>query len=75
MDKAVLYFTVGTCDIASEKVMQNEEGKQIKYENYVEYLKTSTKENVIDGGYLYGSHDWFTWSQSFYNFVNDVAFK
>ncbi|MBR5637002.1 MAG: hypothetical protein IKW81_08760 [Pseudobutyrivibrio sp.] len=72
---ATLYFTVGTCDIASNKVMQNEEGKQIKYEDYVEYLKTATEEKVIDGGYVYGSHDWFTWSQSFYNFVNEIAFK
>ncbi|WP_050008379.1 alpha/beta hydrolase [Butyrivibrio sp. WCE2006] len=75
IENATLFFTVGTCDIASEKVMPNEEGKQIKYENYVEYLKTATKENVIDGGYLYGSHDWFTWSQSFYRFMTEVAFK
>lgn len=75
LDSATLYFTVGTCDIASEKVMQNSDGKQIKYENYVEYLKTSDKEHAVDGGYIYGAHDWFTWSQSFYNFVNDIAFK
>ena len=75
IDSAVLYFTVGTCDMASERIMPNPEGKQIKYENYVDYLKTSNKENVIDGGYLYGAHDWFTWSQSFYHFVNEVAFE
>ena len=56
--------------------MPDGEGQQIKYEDYVEYLETSDKgEKVIDGGYIYGAHDWFTWSQSFYRFVTEVAFK
>lgn len=75
IEEPTLFFTVGTCDIASEKIIPNEEGKQIKYENYVDYLKTATKEKVVDGGYIYGAHDWFTWSQSFYRFVKEVAFK
>ncbi len=74
LENTLLYFTVGTCDIASNKVMENEEGKQIKYEDYVEYLKTATKENVIDGGYVYGSHDWFTWSKSLHTFLSEIAF-
>ena len=76
LQDATLFFTVGTCDIASAKVMPDGEGQQIKYEDYVEYLETSDKgEKVIDGGYIYGAHDWFTWSQSFYRFVTEVAFK
>lgn len=75
IENAVLFFTVGTCDMASSRVMENGEGQHIKYEDYVEYLKTATKENVIDGGYVPGSHDWFTWSQSLATFLTDVAFK
>ncbi len=75
IDKPTFYFNVGTCDIASANVMANGEGKQIKYEDFVEYLKDHPMDNVIDGGYIKGAHDWFEWSQSFYTFVGGICWQ
>lgn len=75
IDKPVFYFNVGTCDIASANVSANPEGKQIKYEDFVEYLKDHPMDNVIDGGYVKGAHDWFEWSQSFYTFVGGICWQ
>lgn len=75
IDKPLLYFTVGTCDIASEHVTPNRPGQKIKYEDYQRYLAENPMPNVVDGGYLWGAHDWHVWSQSFYTFVKDYAFK
>ncbi|MDO4465664.1 MAG: alpha/beta hydrolase-fold protein [Bacillota bacterium] len=75
-DTTPLYITVGTCDIASANIMPNDdETKKKKYEDFKEYLEGHPMKNVIDGGYIKGSHDWFVWSQSFYTFLNDIAFK
>ncbi len=73
IDDAVLFFTVGTEDMASARIAPNGEGQQIKYEDYVAYLAEHPKDNIIDGGYVEGAHDWFTWSQSFYTFVTQVC--
>ena len=66
----VLYTTVGNCDIASSKVM---EGEGIKYEDLVKWAEENKMENFVDGGYLYGAHDWFVWAQSFHNFAKDIV--
>ncbi len=71
----VFFFTVGTEDIASERIAANGEGQQIKYENFVAWLAEHPMDNVIDGGYVPGAHDWFVWSQSFYTFASEVCFK
>jgi S-formylglutathione hydrolase FrmB len=68
-----LYITVGTCDIASEQVMPNGEGQQIKYEDLIAWVEENNAENVIDGGYLPGAHDWFVWSQSFKTFLDEIC--
>ncbi|MBQ1491787.1 MAG: hypothetical protein IIZ39_07480, partial [Blautia sp.] len=70
-----LYVTVGLCDIASSRIMPNGEGQQIKYEDWVAYLEEHPMDNVILGGYLPGSHDWFVWSASFKNFITDICWK
>lgn len=75
IDKPTFFFTVGTCDIASGNIMPNGEGQQIKYEDMVAYLKDHPMDNVVDGGYVPGSHDWFVWSSSFYSFVTQYCFK
>lgn len=75
IDSAVLYFTVGTEDIASSRIAPNGEGEQIKYEDFVEYLSGHPMENVIDGGYVPGAHDWFTWSQSFHTFLTEICWQ
>ena len=33
------------------------------------------KENFIDGGFVYGSHDIYTWAQCLYNFAKDVVWS
>lgn len=75
IDSAVLYFTVGTEDMASARIAPNGEGQQIKYEDFVAYLAEHPMDNVIDGGYVKGAHDWFTWSQSFYTFLTEICWK
>jgi len=75
IDQPILYFTVGTCDIASEHITPNREGQKIKYEDFVAYLAEHPMDNVIDGGYLPGAHDWFVWAQSFYKFVTEICFQ
>lgn len=76
IDSAVLYFTVGTEDMASSKIGPNaDEGDIHKYEGFVAYLAEHPMDNVIDGGYVKGAHDWFTWSQSLYTFLTEVCWK
>ncbi|MCR5082216.1 MAG: hypothetical protein K6B15_01945 [Parasporobacterium sp.] len=72
---ATLFITCGTCDIASSKVMPNMDEARIKYEDFTEYIAQNPMPNVIDGGYIYGGHDWFTWCQSFKTFVSDICWK
>lgn len=73
IDKPTFYFNVGTCDIASANVMPNNDENKKKYEDFVEYLKDHPMDNVIDGGYIKGAHDWFEWSQSFHYFASEVC--
>ena len=58
--------------LPTAKILGEDDGK---YLIEAEVFGDGTKEKTIDGGYIYGSHDWFTWSQSFYRFVTEVAFK
>ena len=74
-DKPIFYITIGTCDIASEKVMPNNDENLKKYEDFIRYLEDHPMANVIDGGYVPGSHDWFTWSYSFMSFITEVCWK
>ena len=75
ISEPIFYFTVGYSDIASGKVMPNGEGQQIKYEDMIAWLAENPMDNVIDGGYLPGSHDWFVWSASFKTFVDEICWK
>lgn len=76
IDQPTFYFTVGTCDIASGKILPNDdETKKKKYEDFVEYLAEHPMDNVIDGGYVPGAHDWFTWSYSIKTFMTDICWK
>lgn len=64
--------SVGTCDMASEKIMA---GEGIKYEDLVRYMEAHKDVKFKDIGYLYGSHDWFVWSQSFNKFASAFLAK
>lgn len=70
---AVFFITVGTCDIASSHVRENTEGSNIKYEDFIGWLEEHPSDKVIDGGYIKGAHDWFTWSTSFKIFIDEVC--
>ncbi len=70
-----LFVTVGLSDIASSRIIPNGEGQQIKYEDFVAWLEENPMDNVILGGYLPGSHDWFVWSESFKTFVEEICWK
>ncbi len=72
---ATFFITCGTCDIASSNIMPSMDGTQIKYEDFIGYVATNPMPNVVDGGYLCGGHDWFTWCQSFKIFVSDICWK
>ena len=74
LENSVFYITVGTCDIASSNIQQNTDGEEKKYEDFIAYLEENPMDNVVDGGYLPGGHDWFTWSQAFVAFVEETGF-
>lgn len=74
LDQAKYYMTVGTCDIASEKIMPNDDPEKAKkYEDFIRWEKDNPLINFVDGGYLPGSHDWFVWSESFKTFIKDIC--
>lgn len=68
----IVTATVGTCDIASATIMS---GEDIKYEDLVKWAADNSMNNFIDGGYLYGAHDWFVWAQSFQHFVQNIVWS
>ena len=71
LDKAKLYLGAGYADQTMETAM--DEG-QIPMRPFSEYLD----ENNIEYTGLYiveGGHDWFTWPQIFYNFVETFLWK
>jgi len=72
IQESVLYTTIGTCDIASRNVMPNP-GKQ--YEDLIEWEAENELAKFIDGGYIEGAHDWFTWSESMETFISEVCWK
>jgi hypothetical protein len=37
------------------------------------WAEENNAENVIDGGYLPGAHDWFVWSESFKTFIDEIC--
>lgn len=70
------YMTVGTTDMASEKILPNDDDtKKKKYEDFIIWEKEHPLPNFIAGGYIQGGHDWFTWTQSFKNFISDICWQ
>ena len=70
IDQPLFFFDVGTCDIASGNIIPNGEDQQIKYEDFAAWLEEHPMDNVVDGGYYPGAHDWFVWSASFCTFLD-----
>lgn len=70
------FMTVGTTDIASEKVLPNDDPERAKkYEDFIAWEAENDLPNFVDGGYIKGGHDWFTWSQSFKTFIEEVCWQ
>lgn len=75
LDYPTVMAAVGTCDIASEKIMPNDDEQQKKYEDFERWVATQDLPNIHCDGYVLGSHDWFTWSQCFHTFVTEYLWK
>lgn len=74
INSAKYYMTVGTCDIASELVMPNDNPEQLKkYEDFIHWENENELINFVDGGYIPGAHDWFVWSSSFATFLDEIC--
>lgn len=72
IDEPTVMAAVGTCDIASENIMPNDDPEALKkYEDLVNWAEENNMDNISAAGYYYGAHDWFVWSQCFYHFVTD----
>lgn len=69
-----LYITCGTCDMASVKI-NNKDDAGWKYESFLEWLQENPADQIIDGGYVKGAHDWYVWSQSIKMFVEDICWS
>ncbi len=76
LDQPTVMVAVGTCDIASEKIMPNDdEERKKKYEDMVAWVEEQDLPNIDCYGYVQGSHDWFTWSQCFHIFITEYLWK
>ncbi len=76
LDKPTVMIAVGTCDIASEKIVPNDdETKKKKYEDLVAWAQENNMDNMHAAGYYQGAHDWFVWSQCFYHFATEYLWK
>ena len=68
---SVIYTQAGNYDTA---VHANGFGLYGAYETIRDWgAKYMPSENFIDGGFVYGSHDIYTWAQCLYNFAKDVV--
>ena len=70
---SVIYTQAGNYDTA---VHANGFGLYGAYETICDWgAKYMPSENFIDGGFVYGSHDIYTWAQCLYNFAKDVVWS
>ena len=70
---SVIYTQAGNYDTA---VHANGFGLYGAYETIRDWgAKYMPSENFIDGGFVYGSHDIYTWAQCLYNFAKDVVWS
>jgi hypothetical protein len=63
----------GDCDFAIRNVNPN--STSFLYDFMVEWAADQKMANISDAGLVHGGHDWFTWSQNFYHFVKEYAWK
>ena len=63
-------LAVGTCDVASEKIVPNDSENLKKYEDLLRWNEENQVIDLYDAGYIQGAHDWFTWSQCFEQFAS-----
>ncbi len=76
LDQPTVMVAVGTCDIASEKIMPNDNPEALKkYEDLVNWAEENNMSNIHAAGYYEGAHDWFVWSQCFYHFATEYLWK
>ena len=76
LDQPTVMVAVGTCDIASEKIMPNDNPDALKkYEDLVNWAEENNMSNIHAAGYYEGAHDWFVWSQCFYHFATEYLWK
>lgn len=66
-------LAVGTCDVASEKIVPNDTENLKKYEDFLRWNEENQVIDLYDAGYIQGAHDWFTWSQCFEEFASKVV--
>ena len=70
---SVIYTQAGNYETA---VHANGFGLYGAYETIRDWgAKYMPSENFIDGGFVYGSHDIYTWAQCLYNFAKDVVWS
>ena len=70
---SVIYTQASNYDTA---VHANGFGLYGAYETIRDWgAKYMPSENFIDGGFVYGSHDIYTWAQCLYNFAKDVVWS
>lgn len=76
LDVPKVMLAVGTCDIASETIMPNDDPKALKkYEDLERWATENDMANFDIAGYFPGSHDWFVWSACFAYFCEKVLWK
>ena len=70
---SVVFTQAGNYDTA---VHANGFGLYGAYETIRDWgAQNMPSENFIDGGFVYGSHDIYTWAQCLYNFAKDVVWS
>ena len=76
LDEPIVMAAVGTCDIASEKILPNDNPEALKkYEDLVRWADENDMSNIHAAGYYEGAHDWFVWSQCFCHFATEYLWK
>lgn len=70
---SVVYTQAGNYDTA---VAANGWSPYMAYESIRDVCKLKMPEgNFIDGGFVHGSHDIYTWGQCLYNFAKDIVWS
>lgn len=69
---SVVFTQAGNYDTA---VLANGWHPSMAYEMIRDVCQQHMEANFIDDGFVYGSHDIYTWAQCLYNFANDICWS